>query len=178
MHEDYVKKSYETFKENNAKLSYVGAINYAAKEVREEFGLLEYRYYEHTATAFFGRELMSFLGYFDSVRFGADWEFRQRAIAFYGRGVGKVVIEKNIMTYYYIRRKGSLTLNDDIGIYEYKITGERKKYKRAHDEIFHARIKIGASPYIAFPLKKRRFPVSKRIKVEKVDMKSFKELYI
>lgn len=178
-HPDYVLKSYELLVNNNAKATYVSGISYFPDDIKHEYSSGETFKRERviSITSFFSREVFNEVGFFDSVRFGADSEMRLRLVAYYGTGRDRVVIDSNLLTYYYMRRRDSLTCNPDTGIIGSRLTADRQKYFRNRSR-FHKKIRRrNTGPYMEFPLLKRKIPISKHQEVGEVDLNNFKEIY-
>ena len=100
------------------------------------------------STIMFKRKIIEKIGYYDSVRFGADSEYRDRIKAVYG---SKRISVINKVMYLALCRPNSLTT-----------TGKsnqgsilRKIYKNNYVN-WH---KINKNLYVEFPLKKRTFPI-------------------
>ena len=106
------------------------------------------------ATLMFRKNIITKIGYFDSVRYSADDEFLKRIYTVYGknrvRNIRKVL-------YYAISRPNSLTTSKKTGFKN----GLRQKYWRAALN-WHQ----NSTPLkIPFPLKKRPFPAPKAMRV-------------
>ena len=102
----------------------------------------------------FRRLVIKRMGYFDSVRFGADGEFLRRLYRRFSKKY--VFLIKNVL-YISHSRQNSL--------YTSKITGintkPRSQYSYA-SSIWHNKCKYNKKKlYIPFPLKKRPFPIHK-----------------
>lgn len=106
----------------------------------------------------FRREpVMNTIGYWDSVRFGADGEFKRRLKKAYG---DKAVVDLATGPLSFTRLSDtSLTGDSAFGYQGFKM-GARKEYAESHDR-FHAE---AAHLYIDFPLNKRPFSVPEPMK--------------
>jgi glycosyltransferase involved in cell wall biosynthesis len=98
------------------------------------------------ASLFYKKSIINEIGYYDSVRFGADSEFRYRIIKKYGNKI----LELNHITYYMQYRDGSLTTSEITG--NKIIRGEyMKEAKKWHDTTKNL--------YMPYPLHERLFSV-------------------
>lgn len=106
----------------------------------------------------FRREpVMETIGYWDSVRFGADGEFKQRLVKVFGE---KAVVDLATGPLSFQRQtKASLTGDSAFGYQGFK-AGARKEYAEGHNH-FH---KTADSLYIEFPQKTRPFAVPEPLK--------------
>lgn len=106
------------------------------------------------ATIMFRKEIIKQIGYFDSVRFGADSEFINRIN--YQFGFDKLYSLKEIL-YYSKRRKNSLTTNPNTcGIYKNGLGSSiRIKYKQSYTN-WHSKNK---NLFIPYPIYERPFNV-------------------
>jgi hypothetical protein len=102
------------------------------------------------STIMFRRSIIKIIGYYDSVRFGADTEFRDRIKKVFGTERTKVI--KKVL-YYALYRPNSLTTS---GLY-----GNHSKPRRFYSSKYLEWHRKSKKLYISFPLKKRPFPVSK-----------------
>jgi len=101
-------------------------------------------------TLLFRKQVIKDIGYYDSLRFGADTEFKFRVIKKYGN---KAIIKIEEILYYAKIRPNSLTRSS--------ITGNRD-IRQAYMNIFkkwHNDIGNTNSLYIGYPLTKRPFEV-------------------
>lgn len=96
-------------------------------------------------------EVLSQLGYWDSVRFAADSEFTRRIKKVYGRSA-VVDIRSGPMSFQR-QTEGSLTGSQVFGYHGFKM-GARREY-----EAGFRRWHEGGGSYIGFPLEERPFPV-------------------
>lgn len=171
---DYVLNSYLNLVNTKSKVSYVGSQTTFDEETIKH-GWTGLSYVEHSPhSSFFSREVFETIGYFDCVRFGADAELRERFVTYYGKE--NVSTNNDIVTYFYVKRLGSLTCNDITGYVDGK-SKVRDDYQAAYSE-FHKRIKLEqAEVYMDFPLNARKFDVPDLCKVkDAVDLTSFKEI--
>lgn len=99
----------------------------------------------------FHKSLINEIGYFDSVRFAADSEFRMRCQAVFGKN-SIFVLGENLMKTY--ESKTSLTGRSDIGF-----TSEPRRRYVSEFRRWHRRTRDKNSLKIPFPLSTRRFPV-------------------
>ena len=100
----------------------------------------------------FRRELISKIGYWDSVRFAADSEFMRRIQTVYGK---KTIVHLESGPLSFQRQTDdSLTGSSTFGYHGYKM-GARKTYEDNHRD-YHKKSK---KPFIDFPLSKRPFPI-------------------
>jgi len=104
-----------------------------------------------SCTIMFRRQIINKIGYFDSVRYGADDEFMHRILTVYGVNKVKTV---NEVLYNAVIRTGSLTRSKKTGFK----TKNRQNYWRSVLE-WHNRDRRNL--YISYPLKRRPFPVHK-----------------
>jgi glycosyltransferase involved in cell wall biosynthesis len=97
---------------------------------------------------FYRKKIIQKLGYYDSVRFGADTEYRKRTYTLYH----KKIFNLNEILYKYNKRLNSLTTSNDTGnlkirsIYQDSYINYYKKVRFNKDKL-----------YISFPLKTRLF---------------------
>lgn len=97
---------------------------------------------------FYRKEIIQKLGYYDSVRFGADTEFKIRAYSLYYKKIFKL----DEILYMYNKRPNSLTTSLDTG--DIKIRAlYGHNYLTYHKLNRHNKNKL----YIPFPLKERLF---------------------
>ena len=118
----------------------------------------------------FSRAVFEEVGYFDSVRFGADSELMVRWMCVYGDGV---VLLPEETPYHLIKREGSLTCDEQTSIRSRsRIEYENKCY------FFHKRIMDkNVDAYMGFPQTKRPFEIDNIISIGKeVDLSTFKEI--
>lgn len=100
------------------------------------------------------------IGYWDSVRFGADSEFKRRIKKIFGE---KAVVDLKTGPLSFQRQsENSLTSDSSFGYHGFKY-GARKEYAEGHDR-FHAQ---ASRLYIDFPLKKRPFAVPEPMKPDR-----------
>lgn len=115
------------------------------------------------ASSFFKKELVNELGFFDSVRFAADTEFRLRCSTVFGAGsifiLNKVLYNTNYT-------KGSLTDREDVGFY----SKARQDYVRFFRK-FQRNNKQKLTKSFPFPMKRRPFSVPKKSQVGSIDLK-------
>jgi len=98
--------------------------------------------------------VMEKAGYWDSVRFGADGEFRRRLEKIFGEK--KIVHLKTGPLSFLRQSQGSLTGNRHFGYHGF-FMGARKEYRESHD-YYHTTTE---NLFFEFPLKNRPFPVPK-----------------
>lgn len=98
------------------------------------------------ASLFYRRSIVDEIGYYDSVRFGADSEFRERIIKKYG----DKILELDQITYYAQDREGSLTKSE--------ITGNQT-IRHAYAKEFRIWHATTTDLYMPYPLPKRFFDV-------------------
>ena len=103
-------------------------------------------------TLMFRKNLIETIGYYDSVRIGADTEFICRIKKIFG--IKKIFLIKEIL-YYAKLRENSLTTSPETGIKSNIRIGYEKSYKAWHN----SRKKL----YIDFPLTSRLFEADKII---------------
>lgn len=101
---------------------------------------------------FYRRNTIDQIGYYDSVRFGADSEFIDRFKKKYGDKIHRI----DIIGYLYKRRENSLTTSSTTGNRKSRDTYV-KNYRRWH--------KTTKNLYVPFPLDKRLFPVDEIMKI-------------
>lgn len=111
---------------------------------------------EHTIM--YKKKIINEIGYYDSVKFAADAEFRDRIITVYG--INAVAYLQEIF-YYAKKRINSLTSNSSTGV-----TGDgrivRLNYKKNY-KIWH---RSGNKLYMPYPLITRMFPINDTILLE------------
>ena len=100
------------------------------------------------ATLMFRRLVINDIGYFDSVRFGADSEFKHRLMKYYKSRAFKTIPE---VLYFAKIRKNSLTRS--------KVTG-RRDVRLDYRDKFYKWHKNSKDLFMSFPLKKRPFQVN------------------
>lgn len=168
---DYISDSFENLKKSGADVSYTGCKTKFNEDVKgwrwkEEVG----SYLEiSTHSAFFSRKVFEEVGYFDSVRFGADNELRKRFKAM-GYNVSETT---DIVNYFYLKRKGSLTCNTVTGYNEGKSL--IREFYIENYTIWHEKIK-NKKYFMEFPLKERPFKITSKHKPGKVDLSTFTEI--
>lgn len=101
------------------------------------------------ATLMYRKKIINDIGYFDSIRFGADSEYKHRIYKYYGDHVFKKIPE---VLYFAKIRIGSLTRS--------KITG-KKNVRVEYKDNFYKWHRSGKKLYIPYPIKIRPFPVNK-----------------
>ncbi len=100
------------------------------------------------------KSIIKRIGYYDSVRFGADDEFTRRVMLVYGKK--RVGLIKKVL--YFARiRPGSLTRNKKTGIRSFLRTHYFNAFSNWHRRNILKKKKL----FIKFPLKKRPFFVNK-----------------
>lgn len=102
-------------------------------------------------TLLFRKSILEEIGYFDSVRYGADTEYYLRMVRYFPI----VSIDKVLYNYFYT--ENSLTNNKETAL-ENKETGLKNKERLAYGENFRNWHRNTISPYLAFPQIKRAFP--------------------
>jgi len=118
----------------------------------------------------FSRNVLEEIGYFDSVRFGADSEMMCRLMCVYGDGV---VLLTHTKPYTVVKTEGSLTCSTTTNI--------KSRSRRVYEDnsyLFHKSIiEKKINPYMEFPLTQRPFEVDKISSIGKaVDLSTFKEI--
>jgi len=104
-----------------------------------------------TCTIMFRKKIVNKIGYFDSVRYGADDEFMHRILTVYGEQKIKTVHK---VLYNAVIREGSLTRS--------KKTGLNSQNRRDYwNKVLLWHMKNIVNLYIPYPLKKRPFNVDK-----------------
>ena len=99
------------------------------------------------------KEVLSRIGYFDSVRVEADVEYMKRLCILFGdRGV----VEFPWVLSFGRKRSGSLTASPRIGMAREGARPARAKYRRAYRK-WHGRVRRKGDGYMAFPLLERPF---------------------
>lgn len=104
-----------------------------------------------SVTCMYRRKVIHDIGFYDSVRFGADSEFRRRINAYYG--------EDSIYT---INKVLYIAKNRENSLKNSKITGNmtiRNKYKQNYKK-WHNYAKKNKSLYMPFPLNNKKRPFS------------------
>ncbi len=121
-------------------------------------------------SSFFHKDLLSKVGYFDSVRFGADTEFEMRIRFVLGNEAVNVIDDH--MVFYNRENNQSLTNNKSTSMSSIS----RKKYRHEFDK-WHVNSCRGEL-FIEFPLRfgDRPFPIHNRSKTPEYDSKNFKEI--
>ena len=102
------------------------------------------------------REVFDQIGFFDSIRVGADTEFIERIVAHWGDGA---LLHDPLPTMFMLQHSSSLTGGGPFHISWRSITGPRLAH---HSEFrfWHKRIKYGnENPYVSNSLGSRPFPV-------------------
>ena len=170
---EYIEKSYYQLQNSGLPVSYTGCTTIFDASVKQyRWNKSRGSYNEiSTHSAFFSRKVFEEIGYFDSVRFGADNELRRRFKAYYGQ----IAENKRIKTYIYEKRDGSLTCNEVTGFKDAQKNRAREVYKRNYLE-WHKTFKKGKSQYLPFPLEKRPFRITVIHKTGYVALSTFKEL--
>ena len=167
----YISSSFENLKKSGADVSYTGCKTEFDEDVKDYRWIKGVGAYLEISThsAFFSRKVFEEVGYFDSVRFGADNELRKRF-----KAMGYNVSErKEIVTYYYLKREGSLTCNTATGYNKGKSKIREvyiENYTKWHEEIKNKKY------FMEFPLEERPFRVTARHKPGKVDLSTFTEI--
>lgn len=98
-------------------------------------------------TMMFHQQVINDIGFFDSVRCGADSEFLDRCVKKYG---GNRIYKIPKVLYYIKKRPTSLTRSKKIGIGKAPRTHYARNYKMWH--------RSGGNLYMPFPQKSRPFP--------------------
>ncbi len=106
-------------------------------------------FYHGYSTLMFKKSIINKIGYYDSVRFGADSEFVSRVLKKYGNKTIKTI---NKILYNALSRKNSLTTSKKTNLKSKVRLNYKKKYKK-----WHRNKKL----YINYPLEKRPFSVNK-----------------
>lgn len=104
-------------------------------------------------TLMFRREIIDKIGYYDSVRFGADAEFIHRIIKVYGENAIYHIPE---ILYIAKTRDMSLMTSEQTGYYSKRGKEIRLNYKKSYKEWYNTSDNLK----IEFPLKERKFPVN------------------
>jgi glycosyltransferase involved in cell wall biosynthesis len=104
----------------------------------------------NVASSLYRTSLIKEIGYFDSVRFGADSEYKHRIYKKFGK---KAIIKIDEVLYYAKIRANSLTRSKDTGRRDV-----RQKYTQTFKK-WHTKAMKKNSLYIKFPLKSRPFNV-------------------
>jgi len=94
------------------------------------------------------------LGFFDSVRIGADTELIGRGKAHFGRRAIPYLRWPMLLGR---SRSNSLTTSGEVGIFRTRLSEPRRLYDNAYKG-YHREIAEGGSPYMPFPLTSRKFP--------------------
>jgi hypothetical protein len=105
--------------------------------------------YVGECTGMIRKSVLDKIGYYDSVRFGADTEFKYRLIKIFGNN--KIYTSHKVM-YYALNRPNSLTTT--------KRTGSGSVPRREYVKSFKNWHKSAKKLYMPFPLKNRPFPVN------------------
>lgn len=105
-------------------------------------------------TLFYRKKIIEEIGFYDSVRFAADSEFKNRIMKVYG---GDKIYRLNEILYFAKKRENSLTTSELTGLIGAKNIRRQyvKNYRRWHNT--HNRKHL----YMEYPLIKRKFPVHK-----------------
>lgn len=98
------------------------------------------------------RSIIEKIGYYDSVRFGADLEYKKRMFLYYGKDKFK---KMNKTLYYIKKRNNSLTKNKNIGMYTKPREDYNKSFIKWHENNKNKKEKL----YIEYPQIKRPFEV-------------------
>jgi len=112
-------------------------------------------------TSFFEKKLIEEVGYFDSVRYGADSEFLERVEILHGRQMRAAPLD--MLTYNVFRdRNGSLTTDSKTGLKSASRMLYKKSYRLWHQKIESLYAVIGSQvkdvicPHVNFPISSRR----------------------
>ncbi|RNA68054.1 glycosyltransferase [Alteribacter keqinensis] len=117
--------------------------------------------FANMSSLLFRREpVLKELGYWDTVRFGADGEFKRRLKLIFGDNA--VVDLKTGPLSFQRQTEGSLTGNDVFGFHGY-FMGARKEYFHSYSNYHQS----GKSLYYDFPLNIRPYPVPDSMKVKR-----------
>jgi glycosyltransferase involved in cell wall biosynthesis len=106
----------------------------------------------NVAAQLFRRSIIRDIGYFDSIRFGADSEFKRRVYKHYGNTVFAKISE---VLYIATIRNNSLTRSADTGRKDIRVKYRDNFYK------WHNDAKKNGKLFIPFPIKNRPFVVDK-----------------
>jgi hypothetical protein len=112
--------------------------------------------YENPASAFFGADLLESVGFFDSVRSGADSEFTWRARHILGDNAVLKIPKPLALG---LNRLGSLTRSGPAAFNEHRYSPARVKYWESW-AAWHNRVALHSVPselFIPYPLDRRRF---------------------
>jgi|GEM_PF-5568767 len=101
-------------------------------------------------TMLFKRKLIDEIGYFDTVRYGADREYKKRILKHYSA----IEIQEPLL--YYHRKPNSLTTTESTSTRPNSIG---RIYRNAYRENYTKWQNYESSPYLSFPQLKRSFPV-------------------
>jgi glycosyltransferase involved in cell wall biosynthesis len=133
-----------------------------------------------SVTSFFKKDLVDKIGYFDSVRFGADTEFANRAGLTFGRNrLSPPVVSVDRVTYHYDRLATSLCHAKNTNLKSDARTGYWEVFRKWHEHLYKTRDKKAA--YMKFPMKKEERPFqvndpNNLILSLNVDLNNFKEV--
>jgi len=173
--ENYIKYSYLNYLNNQSKVTFTACKVIHSKETLEKYGRGEDIESVRICnqSSFFGRDVFEEVGYFDSVRFGSDSEFRDRLIAYYDKLVG---INLDLILYYYLKREGGLTCSKETGFNNGKNL-VRETYRQNYTN-YHKKIKSKeVSPYVSFPQTKFNYEYDNQmLNKYQVDLNKFEEL--
>lgn len=106
-------------------------------------------------TMFYRKSIIKEIGYYDSVRFGADAEFFGRVYRVYSQM--RMAKHPEIL-YYAKRRKDSLTTSPQTGINAKSKNGKFIRFE--YEANFRAWFRKVGRPYMPYPLLERPFPVN------------------
>lgn len=118
----------------------------------------------------FSREVFEEVGYFDSVRSGADSELMVRWMCVYGE---KVVLLPEELSYRVIKLDGSLTCDEKIGIRSPSIIEYQNECHKFHQRVRDKKVEA----YMDFPQINRPFKIDDTLSIgKKIDLSTFKEI--
>lgn len=107
-------------------------------------------------TSVYRKAVIDKIGYYDSIRFGADTEFDYRFKKVFGN---HKIYKLNEVTYHAKRREGSLTTSKITGIATNAAASIRKDYMQNASKWHNST----AKSYMPYPLIERPFPVHERM---------------
>jgi len=98
------------------------------------------------------RNIINDIGYYDSVRFGADLEYKRRLFLYYGKEKFKFL---KMVMYYIKKRPNSLTKHKNSKMFSPQREMYNKEFNKWHKQSNKNNL------YISFPLETRPFPIHK-----------------
>jgi len=121
--------------------------------------------HDNPASTFFGTDVVEAIGYFDSVRIGADSEFTWRARHVFGDSAVQQIRKPLALG---LNREGSLTRSGPAAFDEFRHSPVRLKYWEAW-AAWHRSVALGSATemFLPYPLDERRFDAPAEILPER-----------